>query len=308
MKKILIADPDEVSTAFLRKTLGLDHEIVESTDGVDIIAKILAEAPDLLIISDALPRMKGSELCHKMRCNKIGTPVIVISNEHRRAHDEAEMLARGVDATLLRPVSARLLKMKVRNFLARFPAGNGHRIPSPAVEPSVLELRANGKNGKNDAVILQLDDFRNRVRLEVQLASENDLLFCLAFISRRERKGENGQESLASSTLEKFARAQDTICPLPDAFLLLLTDTTRQGALALVDRIRRNGAGKYIDDQTTLIFEFNGSPNFWEYVASQLQLQSTTDQPKGELAHFASQPPSLGEGASSTVLVLDKEM
>ena len=305
MKKILIADPDKVSTAFLRNTLGLDHEILESTDGVDIIAKILAEAPDLLIISDALPRMKGSELCHKMRCNKIGTPVIVISNEHRRAHDEAEMLARGVDATLLRPVSARLLKMKVRNFLTRFPAGDGHRIPSPAVEPSVLELRANGKNGKNDAVILQLHDFRNRVQLEVQLARENDLLFCLAFIPRRERKGENGQESLAS-TLEKSARAQDAICLFPDAFLLLLIDTTRQGALALVDRLRHNGAGQYIHDHKILIFEFNGSPNFWEYVASQLQLQSTTGQPKDELAHLASQPPRLGEGASSTVL--DKEM
>ena len=302
MKKILIADPDKVSTAFLRKTLGSDHEIVESTDGVDIIAKILAEAPDLLIISDALPRMKGSELCHKMRCNKIGTPVIVISNEHRRAHDEAEMPARGVDATLLRPVSARLLKMKVRNFLTRFPAGDGHRIPSPAVETSVLELRA---NGKNDAAILQLDNFRNRVRLEVQLARENDLLFCLAFIPRRERKGENGQESLAS-TLEKSARAQDAICLFPDAFLLLLIDTTRQGALALVDRLRHNGAGQYIHDQKILIFEFNGSPNFWEYVASQLQLQSTTGQPKGELAHFASQPPRLGEGASSKVV--DKEM
>lgn len=302
MKKILIADPDKVSTAFLRKTLGLDHEIVESTDGVDIIAKILAEAPDLLIISDALPRMKGSELCHKMRCNKIGTPVIVISNEHRRAHDEAEMLARGVDATLLRPVSARLLKMKVRNFLTRFPAGDGHRIPSPAVEPSVLELRA---NGKNDPAILPLDNFRNRVRLEIQLARENDLLFCLAFIPRRERKGENGQEFLAS-TLEKSARAQDAICPFPDAFLLLLTDTTRQGALALVDRLRRNGAEQYIHDHKILIFEFNGSPNFWEYVASQLQLQSTSGPPKGEFAHLASQPPRLGEGASSKEL--DKEM
>ena len=270
-KKILIAEPDGLSAAFLFKTLAEDFEILESPDGVDVAVKATTENPDLILLTEALPGMTGPETCRRMRRNGIRVPVLLISNRHQRFYDEADSLTYGVDAVLQKPVSARLLKLKIQRLLERGPqpetaAGTAKAKTGPSVNE--IRARAGMKGGE-----LGLSEFRRRVRLESQFSTEHDSTFCVAALPEKVMR--HGPTPEASGAVLRQLRGFDAVCPLADGLVLLLPDTARRGTMALVERLSLKVKENGLEFERAHIYEFNGASNFWEFISSQLGLDGS---------------------------------
>jgi two-component system response regulator VicR len=83
MKKIMVVD-DEPDLVFITKSrLEANHyAVVTAEDGLEALAKVEAEHPDLILLDLLMPRMNGVEFVKELRRRKDGaarTPVIVVS-------------------------------------------------------------------------------------------------------------------------------------------------------------------------------------------------------------------------------------
>lgn len=75
--KIIVADDSRVMRQIVLRTLRQagfgHHEFVEAVDGADALAKVAAEAPDLVLSDWNMPNKTGIELLHDLR--RGGNPV-----------------------------------------------------------------------------------------------------------------------------------------------------------------------------------------------------------------------------------------
>ena len=82
LKKILIVDDEPAIIEILSSRLkATGYEICTARDGVEAIAKVKSEKPDLIIMDVLMPRMTGFEAMKKIRDmpEGHGVPALVIS-------------------------------------------------------------------------------------------------------------------------------------------------------------------------------------------------------------------------------------
>jgi len=66
--KILIVEDMEDSRVYLRQALeSAEHEIIESTNGVEAMIAAQQDPPDLIISDIMMPEMDGFELCLRVK-------------------------------------------------------------------------------------------------------------------------------------------------------------------------------------------------------------------------------------------------
>ena len=106
--RIVIADTDENDLKTLSEKLkSLGHEVVAScTSGKDLIAACLLHHPSLIVadLDGTCPRGDLMAAVHKI-CDKVATPVIIISADTDKDRSEVTAGARSVVAHLVQPVS-----------------------------------------------------------------------------------------------------------------------------------------------------------------------------------------------------------
>lgn len=81
-KKVLIVDDEPAIIEILRTRLtAAGYAICSASDGLEALAKVKSEKPDLIIMDVLMPRMTGFEAVKKIRDDQASrkTPVIVIS-------------------------------------------------------------------------------------------------------------------------------------------------------------------------------------------------------------------------------------
>lgn len=83
--KILIADDSRtmrrIITVMLREAGFRGHSIVEAGDGVEALAAVAKESPDLVISDWNMPNMTGIELLQKLRADGDKTPFGFVTTE-----------------------------------------------------------------------------------------------------------------------------------------------------------------------------------------------------------------------------------
>lgn len=121
--RILIADDEPnilISLEYLMKREG--YTVTVARDGVEALAKILRERPDLVILDVMMPGKTGFEVCQEVRAHEpvAGTRILMLTAKGRDT-DLAKGLALGADAYLTKPFSTKELAERVRQMLAPAP-------------------------------------------------------------------------------------------------------------------------------------------------------------------------------------------
>lgn len=118
-ERILVVEDEGTLRKLLTMQLESAGYVVDvAGDGVEGLAKVLDDPPDLVILDLMMPRMSGSELCRQLKSNYLThqIPVIMLS-ALSDIRDKVAGLKLGANDYLTKPHAAEELLGRVRNLL-----------------------------------------------------------------------------------------------------------------------------------------------------------------------------------------------
>jgi len=117
-QKILIIDDTPVNIQILNGFLRQDYDIFFSTNGPDGIRIARQKLPDLILLDIMMPEMDGYEVCAKIKTDPLTRQIPVIFITAMNAEeDEAKGLDAGAIDYITKPISAPIVKARVKNHL-----------------------------------------------------------------------------------------------------------------------------------------------------------------------------------------------
>jgi len=117
-QKILIIDDTPANIQILNEFLHQDYAIFFSTNGPDGIRIAQQELPDLILLDIMMPEMDGYEVCEKIKTGPLTRQIPVIFITAMNAEeDESKGLDAGAIDYITKPVSAPIVKARVKNHL-----------------------------------------------------------------------------------------------------------------------------------------------------------------------------------------------
>ncbi len=121
MAKILIADDDDILVDLVQFRLESDgHDVVAAQDGLEAIALIDAELPDLVILDAMMPMKTGAEVLTEMRARDVSRSIPVIMLTARKGQDDiVTALQSGADDYLTKPFIPQELSARITLLLAK---------------------------------------------------------------------------------------------------------------------------------------------------------------------------------------------
>jgi two-component system alkaline phosphatase synthesis response regulator PhoP len=132
MSRILIIEDDrDIADLIAIHMNDNGHEATKVHDGQEGLLKAMETQHDLIILDLKLPGMDGLEICHKLRLEKIDTPIIMLTSKSEEI-DKVLGLEIGADDYMTKPFSIRELVARVKTVLRRGKS-QGH-TPDPTTE------------------------------------------------------------------------------------------------------------------------------------------------------------------------------
>lgn len=132
---ILVIDDEPQIRRVLRITLfGAGYEVIEAKDGIDAVAMLMRERPDLILLDVNLPGMSGFETCRKIRVSFTGPIIMVTVRSSER--DKIDAFNSGADDYVVKPFSTDELLARIRAALRHAGAGR----PRPKIETADLKV------------------------------------------------------------------------------------------------------------------------------------------------------------------------
>ena len=96
-----------------------EARVVTATNGIEALAKVAAESPDLLLLDIMMPKMSGFEVCKRIKADPKTRDIIVIMVTALNETGDIERAAEcGTDDYISKPIDRRALVTLVRNLLA----------------------------------------------------------------------------------------------------------------------------------------------------------------------------------------------
>ncbi|MFT5441384.1 MAG: two-component system chemotaxis response regulator CheY [Myxococcota bacterium] len=118
--RILIVDDSSVMRKIVSRTLRqagfVGHDIEEAENGIDALAKISANEPDVVLTDWNMPEMTGIELAQAMNEKELGIPFAFITSECTAQMREAAKEA-GAVAFLTKPFTAETMESVLGKIL-----------------------------------------------------------------------------------------------------------------------------------------------------------------------------------------------
>lgn len=113
---ILIVDDNPDIRLFVKSALEEEgFEVMEAIDGLTALTVFAESKPTVVILDLSMGQPDGFEVCRKIRMTS-DVPIIMLTNRNKEL-DEAMCLAAGADDYIIKPVSAQILGLRVRNQL-----------------------------------------------------------------------------------------------------------------------------------------------------------------------------------------------
>ena len=119
-KRILVVEDQEDNRQILRDLLAsTDYEIVEAVNGVEALAAVAKQRPDLILMDIQLPILDGYEATRRIKADPAlrSIPIIAVTS-YALSGDEDKAREAGCDAYVPKPYSPRQLLAKIREFLS----------------------------------------------------------------------------------------------------------------------------------------------------------------------------------------------
>lgn len=121
MAKILVVDDNITTLTMLRLYLQKEgHEVIELTDGTEVMNSLISNSPDLLITDIFMPDTDGIQVICNIRELLTDLPIIAISGGGASDPDFNQLkstLDFGANATLTKPVDMSKLLSLVEKLL-----------------------------------------------------------------------------------------------------------------------------------------------------------------------------------------------
>lgn len=133
-RTILVVDDDPHIRQVLVFALGkAGLAAIEAEDGEQAIARITADAPDLVILDINMPRMDGLEVCRRVRATS-AVPILFLSSRDDEI-DRVLGIELGADDYVVKPFSPREVVARTQAILRRAAGGAGAVAGVPAGSP-----------------------------------------------------------------------------------------------------------------------------------------------------------------------------
>jgi PAS domain S-box-containing protein len=101
---VLVEDNEDIRGSFREVLEQGGHRVTEAREGIEGLAIILSERPDVVIVDIGLPGMNGYEIAKRVRA-KLGSSVMLVAMTARAQESDRDLaLAAGFDAHVSKPV------------------------------------------------------------------------------------------------------------------------------------------------------------------------------------------------------------
>jgi two-component system cell cycle response regulator DivK len=105
MTRIAVVEDNADNRLLLQAILDGLYELVEYENGIDALAGLRAELPDLVLLDISLPGMDGNEILARIRADRTLRPLPVIAlTAHAMAGDREKYLASGFNDYITKPI------------------------------------------------------------------------------------------------------------------------------------------------------------------------------------------------------------
>jgi CheY-like chemotaxis protein len=105
MKTIAVVEDNADNRLLLGALLGEQYQVVEYEDGLDALAGMRRQPPDLVLLDISLPGMDGSTVLHHLRAEPaLRTVPVIALTAHAMAGDRERYLAEGFDHYVSKPI------------------------------------------------------------------------------------------------------------------------------------------------------------------------------------------------------------
>ena len=143
---VLVVDDDEGISAALRRALEYEGLRVSlAKDGYAALDEIRRQSPDLVVLDLMLPGLDGFEVCQRLRAERSGTLVLMLTARDAMA-DRVRGLDAGADDYLIKPFAYEELLARVRALLRRrIPASGALTFGDLVLDPSAREVHRAGR-------------------------------------------------------------------------------------------------------------------------------------------------------------------
>jgi CheY-like chemotaxis protein len=122
MGRILVVDDEaDIVRTVTRALEQRGHVVTTARDGAEAIASVQAEAPDLLVIDLALPKIDGPEVARRLKADPSTrrVPILMMCASYLALEAAAEGREQGADEFVMRPFLRDVLVRQVERLLAR---------------------------------------------------------------------------------------------------------------------------------------------------------------------------------------------
>jgi two-component system, NarL family, response regulator NreC len=163
--QILLADDHQVVIDGLKALLlgESDLQVIgQATDGLDVMPKVLALKPEILVLDLMMPGLNGLEVARQVQANAPSTKVIVLSMHANDAY-VAEAMRNGAAGYVLKQSEARSLVDAIRAV-----RGGARYLSPPLSEEKLARWQQDAKAAPVDLY----DTLSTREREVLQLAAE----------------------------------------------------------------------------------------------------------------------------------------
>lgn len=117
--RILVVDDDRAVRESLRRSLEFNGYTVDlAVDGVDALAKVSHQVPDVIVMDVMMPRLDGLETTRALRSAGHDVPILVLTARDA-VNDRVDGLDAGADDYLTKPFALDELLARLRALLRR---------------------------------------------------------------------------------------------------------------------------------------------------------------------------------------------
>ena len=117
---VLVIDDNGEIRSFLRLLLEKEYQIFEAKNGEEGLDIAKREIPDLILCDVMMPDLEGFEVTERLKNEELTSHIPILLLTARSADDQQIIgLKSGADDYITKPFNASILKLKIRNALAR---------------------------------------------------------------------------------------------------------------------------------------------------------------------------------------------
>lgn len=251
---VLIIEDDPETCDLVTQTLG-DYSLEVVHDGVSGLAKLISFKPDLVVLDFDLPVIDGFKVLTLIR-SALNVPIIIVSGSRMRAIDRVMASELGADYYLTKPFSAKELKNKARQLIARYRGLSSWIInPPSASSPAPAARNAEpAAAAPEQELFTPYPEFAAEVDKRVKATMDNGAPFSIVGCRLPQMTADGGRMALRLFEIVRgLTRDSDLTSTNPrNDLVILLADAGASGARAFAGRLRAR-----------VIDELNQEPALW---------------------------------------------